>query len=74
MGLQSKRSKLVRKTMACTVTPGEKNIWHKTLVDSKKILLPLLHIKLGIMKQFIKAFPKHGDCLNYFCERFSHLS
>lgn len=57
-----------------TLTPGEKNILHKTLVDPKKILLPPLHIKLGLMKQFVKALPEDGECFKYLCEKFPHLS
>lgn len=39
------------------------NLLHKTLVDRKKILLLPLHIKLGIIKSFIKALPKNGNSL-----------
>lgn len=35
----------------------------KTLVDPQKIFL--LHIKLGLMNQFVEALPKDGECLNY---------
>jgi hypothetical protein len=42
--------------------------------DRRKILLPLLHIKLGIMKQFVKALPKTGSCFTYLCKTFPHLS
>ena len=34
---------------------GEYNVINNPLVDPKKVLLPPLHIKLGIMKQFVKA-------------------
>lgn len=54
--------------------PGTKNILRKNLVDSKKILLPPLHIKLGLMKQFVKALNKEGDCFKYLCQKFSSLS
>jgi len=66
----SKKQWPVRKIL----TPGEKNILHKTLVDPNKILLPPLHIKLGLMKQFVKALPKDGDCFKYLCRKFPHLS
>lgn len=46
----------------------------KSLIDPKKILLPPLHIKLGLMKQFVKALPKDGECFKYLCEKFPHLS
>ena len=34
-------------------------------VDRKKIILPPLHIKLGLTKQFVKALDKDGDCFKY---------
>lgn len=36
-------------------------------MDPKKTLLPPLHIKLGLMKQFVKASLKEGECFNYLC-------
>ena len=33
----------------------EKNIIAETLVDRDKIILTLLHTKLGLIKQFVKA-------------------
>jgi hypothetical protein len=47
--------------------PGSKNILHKSLVDLKKILLPHLHVKLGIMKQLEIVSS------NYLCKKFRHL-
>jgi hypothetical protein len=37
--------------------PGKKNILRKSLVDTKKILLPPLHIKLGMLN-FLKICQK----------------
>jgi hypothetical protein len=34
--------------------PGSKNVSNVSLVDREKILLPPLHTKLGMMKQFVK--------------------
>jgi hypothetical protein len=42
--------------------PGSKNMLRKSLVDLKKILLLPHHLKLGIMKHFVKALPKGGSC------------
>lgn len=42
--------------------------------DPEKILLPPLHIKIGLMKQFVKALSENGICFKYFCEKFPHLS
>lgn len=40
---------------------------HKNLVDSKKVPLLPLPIKLGSMKQFVNALLKHGECFQYLC-------
>ncbi|GFU51057.1 uncharacterized protein TNCV_2414851 [Trichonephila clavipes] len=54
--------------------PGVKNVERQSLVDPKKILFPPLHIKLGLMKQFVKALDKEGECFKYLCEQFLGLS
>ena len=61
-------------TLRDTLRPGSKNIIHDSLVDPSKVLLPPLHIKLGLMKQFVKALSKDGECLKYLCNKFSGLS
>ena len=40
---------------------GDKNIINEPLVNRDRIILPPLHIKLGLMKQFVKALDKDGD-------------
>jgi hypothetical protein len=60
-------------TTRISLEPGSKNILHKSLVDPKKILLPTLHIKLGIMKQFVKALPKTGNYFKYLCKKLPQL-
>ena len=57
-----------------TIKPGEKNIVNNPLVDRKNIILPPLHIKLGLMKQFVKALDRSGDCFRYICSTFPGLS
>ncbi|XP_025162642.1 uncharacterized protein LOC112590438 [Harpegnathos saltator] len=57
-----------------SLEPGVKNVINETLVDPNKILLPPLHIKLGPMKQFVKALHKEGNGFKYLCTKFSHLS
>lgn len=50
------------------------NVIHPPLVDEGKILLPPVHIKLGIVKNFIKAIvgrPEVFECLRMV---FPHLS
>lgn len=54
--------------------PGDPNILHQPLVDRKNIIFPPLHIKLGIMKQFVKALPTEGDCFKYLISAFPSLS
>jgi hypothetical protein len=46
----------------------------QSIVDPKKILLPPLHIKLGIIKHFVKALPKTANCFKYLCKKFPQLS
>ena len=38
-----------------SLTVGENNVINTPLVDPEKVLIPPLHIKLGLMKQFVKA-------------------
>lgn len=53
---------------------GEKNVLHETLVPPHKVLLPPLHIKLGLMKQFVKSLPRDGNCFKYLISKFPGLS
>ena len=39
-----------------------------------RILIPQLHIKLGLIKQFTKALDKDGDCFIYLCQGFPGLT
>ena len=55
-----------------TIKPGEKNIINNPLVDWKNIILLPLHI--GLMKQFVKALDRSGDCFGYICSTFRGLS
>ena len=43
-------------------------------LTGKKIIYPPLHLKLGLMKQFVKALSTDGDCLNYIILTFPGLS
>ncbi|CAH1111013.1 unnamed protein product [Psylliodes chrysocephalus] len=38
------------------------------------MLLPPLHIKLGMMKQFVKALDKENSSFQYLCQKFPRLS
>ena len=56
------------------LTPRESTLLHNTLVYPKKILLPPQHIKLGLMKQFIRTLLKNGVCFKHLCRKIPHLS
>ena len=45
--------------------PGHKNVKYHSLVESSRILLPPLHIKLGLMKNFVKAMDRNGTAFLY---------
>ena len=53
---------------------GENNVVNEPLVDRDRIILPSLHIKLGLMKQFVKSLDKDGACFRYLCKVFPGLS
>ncbi|KAJ8957397.1 hypothetical protein NQ318_004877 [Aromia moschata] len=53
---------------------GEKNVINDALVEREKIILPPLHIKLGLMKQFVKALDKDGPCFEYIGVKMPQLS
>ncbi|GBM81085.1 hypothetical protein AVEN_126209-1 [Araneus ventricosus] len=57
-----------------TLDSGVKNIQRENLLDAKKVLLLPLHIKLGLMKQCVKALPKEDECFKYLCDQFPGLS
>ena len=46
--------------------PGYRNILHPAPVGRSNVILPILHIKLGLMKQFVKALNKENACFNAF--------
>ena len=53
---------------------GEKNIKNTPLVAPHKVLLPPLHIKLGLMKQFVRALDKEGECFKHLSIKFPQIS
>ena len=53
---------------------GDKNVIHDLLVPREKIIFPSLHIKLGLMKQFVKALDKTGQYFQYISSAFPGLS
>ena len=48
-----------------SLTPIYRNILHPALVDRSNVILPPLHIKLGLMKQFVKALNKENACFKH---------
>ena len=57
-----------------SLTPGEKNVQHSPLIESNKILLPPLNIKLGLIKSFVKAMNKTKAGFKYLGTKFPRLS
>lgn len=53
---------------------GSSNVIKPPLVNESKILIPPLHLKLGLMKQFVKALDKNGDCFKYIAQKMPKLS
>jgi hypothetical protein len=53
--------------------PGKKNVTCKPLVDHKKVYLPPLHIKLGLMKIFFKAVDRDGQVFLYLQRKFPRI-
>lgn len=54
--------------------PGKKNVSHPSLVESTKILIPPLHIKLGLFKNFVKAMVQTQPAFLYLRQKFPKLS
>ncbi|GFG35278.1 hypothetical protein Cfor_11606 [Coptotermes formosanus] len=61
-------------TQGARLIPGSKNILRKSLADPEKIILPFIHIKLDVVKQFFKALGGNGNCFNYLSSKFPALS
>ena len=57
-----------------TFVPGEHSLKGNPLVDMNKVLLPPLHIKLGFMKNFVKALHKNGATFQHLSTVFPGLS
>ena len=56
------------------LTPGMYNVIREPLVSQEKVLLPPLHIKLGLVKQFVKALDFEGKVFQEICSMFPRLS
>lgn len=53
---------------------GHKNVIADNLVERDKVIFPSLHIKLGLMKQFVKALDSNGSCFSYLRSKFPKLT
>lgn len=57
-----------------TMDVGKANIIHEQLLDRDRIVFPPLHIKLGLMKQYVKALERESECFNYLRTTFPAVS
>ena len=57
-----------------TLKAGMPNVIHEPIVSRDKIIFPPLHIKLGLMKQFVKALHLDGECFQHILRTFPGLS
>lgn len=55
-------------------TPGKFNVLSKPLVKQESIIPPPLHIKIGLMKNFVKALEKDGEAIQHLDQYFPLLS
>ena len=53
---------------------GEMNVENPPLADFHKIILPPLHIKLGLAKNLVKAMDQNGSAFKYLSQKFPRLS
>ena len=76
VGQQGKNRALDKKDrpVHSELIPGSLNVLACPLVEHSKIVFPPLHIKLGIIKQFVKALKKDGDNFIYICIKFPCLT
>ena len=57
-----------------TFTLGVCNVKADSLVNPRNILLPPLQIKLGLMKNFVKALDKDGQSFRFLQTKFPYVS
>ena len=76
MGQQRQGIQLCHESLNSTKVTGarKENVQHPALVDSQKILFSHLHVKLGLMKNFVKALNKTKAGFQYLYEKISRLS
>ena len=52
----------------------QRNIAEDPLVNTKNVILPPLHIKCGIVKNFVKEIVRNGNAFDYLKSKFPKLS
>ena len=64
---------MANKEFICTW--NEKYLKNFLVKKPNKVLMPLLHINLGLMKNFVKAIVKHHlNSFEFFCKKVPNLS
>ena len=53
---------------------GKNNVKWEPLMDPRKVLMPPLHIKLVLIKQFVTALDKESAAFSYLRDFFPRLS
>ena len=56
------------------LTPGFHNILNSPLIERSKILLPPLHLKLGLAQQFVKSLKPTSRAFRYIRQMFPSIS
>jgi hypothetical protein len=51
-----------------------KSVLNEPLVNPKMVLLPPLHVKLGLMKSFVRKMKEEGKAYKYLSGKFPRLS
>jgi hypothetical protein len=57
-----------------TFLPGKSNVLSERLIEPEDLILPPLHIKLGLMKNFVKALDRDGPGFAFLRQIFPGLS
>lgn len=57
-----------------SMVPGASNVSNDPWIGADKILLPPLHIKLGLIKQLVKALDKEQPMFKFLQDKFPRLS
>src|SRR6218665_297222 len=52
---------------------GQSNVKWEPLIEPQKVLMPPLHIKLGLIKQFVTALDKESAAFKYLQDLFQKL-